>query len=222
MKLSHLTAIAALAAGSLSLSAVAGPISLAHWTFEQSIPTTAGPYAAELGLNATSSFASAFHVSTATVYSNPAGNGSNESYSSNNWTAGDYYQFTTSTEGYENITVQWDQTRSATGPANFVLQWSLDGTNFSDLLTYEVAAITWSTNPASYQPGSTFAAVALPAAAADQSIIYIRLTSLDTTAAAGTNRVDDIIISGTLIPAPGALALLAVAGIVGVRRRRNG
>lgn len=221
MKLSHLTAVAALAAGSMTLSTVAGPISLAHWTFEESIPTTAGPYAAELGLNAATSFASGFHVSTATVYSNPVGNGSNESYSSNNWTAGDYYQFTTSTEGYENITVQWDQIRSGTGPAQFVLQWSADGTNFDDLLTYEVLSTpSWSST--TYRPEHTFGAVSLPAAAADQATIYIRLTSLETTASGGTNRVDDIIISGTLIPAPGALALLAVAGLVGVRRRRNG
>lgn len=38
--------------------------------------------------------------------------------------------------------------------------------------------------------------------------------------AAGNNRIDNIVIAGTLVPTPGAAGLLAVAGVVASRRRR--
>lgn len=38
--------------------------------------------------------------------------------------------------------------------------------------------------------------------------------------AAGNNRVDNIVIAGTIIPTPGAVSLLGVAGLVAARRRR--
>jgi MYXO-CTERM domain-containing protein len=41
-----------------------------------------------------------------------------------------------------------------------------------------------------------------------------------TSTTTGTNRIDNIVVSGTAIPAPGALALLGVAGLIGARRRR--
>src|SRR5690349_21798851 len=72
---------------------------IADWTFETSVPTTAGPYVAEGGVNAATSFASGLHAG-ASVYSNPAGAGSAESFSSTAWAIGDYYQFTSSTIGY--------------------------------------------------------------------------------------------------------------------------
>jgi MYXO-CTERM domain-containing protein len=41
-----------------------------------------------------------------------------------------------------------------------------------------------------------------------------------TVGAGGTNRIDNILVTGNAIPAPGAVALLGVAGLVGARRRR--
>ncbi len=199
---------------------------LAHWTFETSVPVNAGPHAAELGLNAAASFASGFHASASTQYSNPVGNGSHESFSSNVWAAGDYYQFTTSTLGYESITFGWDQARSSTGPDIFDLEYSLDGTTFTTLVDNYVvlqsggtgAPGTWSAT--TYLPIYTFAPVAVPAAAANQPIVYFRLTSQVTASnTAGTNRVDDVIIGGTLIPEPATMTLLAL-GALGLIRRR--
>ncbi len=207
----------------IALFAAAGIASAAHadvlanWTFEVSVPIDAGPHAAEGGINGGD--ATGFHVSQATVYSNPVGNGSFESFSSNNWTENDWYQFTTSTVGYQDITFQWSQTRSSTGPGDFRVQFSNDGVNFSDLMNYTIDAITWSSG--SFNPDSVFGPIALPAAANDQGTIYVRLTSNITTASAGTNRVDDIYINGTLIPAPGAMALVTLSGLVAARRRRN-
>ncbi len=199
---------------------------LANWTFEVSAPNTAGPHVAELGLFAASSFASGFHANPSTVWSSPVGNGSQRSFSSNHWTAGDYYQFTTSTLGYENITFGWDQARSSTGPRVFDLEYSLNGVTFITLVDNYVvlqsggtgAPGTWTSG--TYLPAYTFAPVAVPAAAANQPIVYFRLTSQETASStAGTNRVDNIIIEGTLIPEPATLALLALGALGMIRRR---
>jgi hypothetical protein len=199
---------------------------LANWTFETSIPTTAGPHAAEVGTGN----ASGFHASGAVVYSNPAGNGSVESFSANEWQVNDYWQFTTTTTGFQNITIQWDQTSSNTGPRDFQLAWSTDGTNFTNLgAQYQVlpnAAPNPVWNATTASPIYTFGPVAAPAALDDQASIFFRLFQTSTVSAnggtvatAGTDRIDNVIISGDIIPEPASLGLLA-AGIAMMLRRR--
>ena len=218
----------ALGLGSLAPSADASV--LANWTFETTPPTNAGPHAADGGL--LGGAASGSHASTATVYDNPSGNGSTESFSSNNWAVGDYYQFRTSSAQYENITIQWDQTSSNTGPRDFQLSWSTDGTNFTPLgAPYAVLANaapnpTW--NPTTSSPLYTFGPIAGPAALDNQTDIYFRLTNTSTVsanggtvAAGGTDRIDNVIISGEFIPEPAALSLLAGAGLALLRRQRR-
>jgi len=211
----------------LPATAQAG-IALASWSFETSGPglilndNTNSPFAAAEG-GIYGGTALGIHASSATDWSSPAGNGSVESFSSNTWTTGDYYQFSTQTTDYKNICIEWDQTRSGTGPNDFKLAWSTDGINFTDLISYVVLEnggapnAAWNTTTASgaYSFGPEFG----PADLDNQTTIYFRLISLDTTAAAGTNRVDNVVISGELIPAPGALALLGVAGLAARRRR---
>lgn len=213
---SRLLATLLAACAALCVSSAVRADVLAHWTFEVTVPTTAGPHAAEAG--DVGGQATGFHTSTATVYSNPVGNGSLESFSSNNWSTGDYYQFQTSTLGYHSIAVQWDQTRSSTGPGTFDLQWSDDGVNFLTLLDdYNIDAISWSS--LTYNPLSTYGPIELPAAANNKANVYIRMTSQVTSASAGTNRIDDVIITG-VIPEPTSLALLALGGVL-LRRRRE-
>ena len=112
---------------------------LATWTFESSQPATAGPFAAESGTNAATSNATGLHADGAAVYSSPAGNGSSHSFSSNTWGVGDYYQFTTSTLGQKGILLNFDQTSSNTGPRDFQVAYSTDGTIFTNVgSTYTV------------------------------------------------------------------------------------
>lgn len=204
--------------GGLAASAGA-QVDLANWTFESSVPTTAGPHAAELGVFADSSFASS---NGAGVFSNPVGNGSQESFSANGWTAGTYYQFTTSSIGYENITFSWMQTRSGTGPDLFDLELSIDGGAFTTLLNdYVVPQVTWSSLAPAVDTSSEFGPIILPAGAANASTLTFRLVSQVTSASAGTNRVDNVVVQGALIPAPGAAALLGLGGLVAARRRRG-
>jgi hypothetical protein len=218
-------------------AAVAAPSNadvLANWTFESSIPVTAGPHMAEGGLNAASSFASGLHASGSTVYSNPAGNGSAESFSSNFWAVGDYYQVSSSSTGYENITLSWDQTGSNTGPIDFMLQYSTNGIDFFDIGAYQMAtigappvAVSWSS--ASTAVGTSyFVDLSSILALNDAASILFRFTNNSTAsinggtvATGGTNRIDNVVINGDAIPAPGALALLGLAGMMGRSRRRR-
>jgi len=201
----------------LILPAAAQADVLANWTFETSIPATAGPFAAEAGVNAASSWASGYHASASVVYSNPVGNGSLESFSSNYWSADDYYQFTTSTVGYTGIQIQWDQYSSSTGPTSFDLVCSTDGTNWTTLVDNYTVLTTPSMSSTTPHPELTFAAVAAPASLDNQATVYFRLVSQVTSATAGTDRVDNVIIS--TVPEPTTLVLLAL-GCLGLRRRK--
>jgi MYXO-CTERM domain-containing protein len=224
--MSKTTLAAALAVAAVTGAAHAQGV-LANWTFETSVPATAGPFAAEGGINGATSQASGFHAGAA-AYSSPAGNGSAHSFSSNTWAINDYYQFTTSTLGFTNIRFQWDQTSSNTGPRDFSLMWSTDGVTFTSLATTTVLANAspnpvWNATTAS--PIYTTGPLAAPAALNNQAIVYFRLVDMSTVSAnggtvatAGTDRIDNVTISS--VPGPGAAALLGVGGLIVLRRRR--
>ena len=217
---SIIVATLAAAIGAYSAGNTYADIVIAEWTFETSVPATAGPHVAEGGVQAGVAAASGFRGMGTTTYNNPVGNGSVESFSSNNWTTvGDYYQFQFSLTGYHNATIQWDQTRSGTGPSDFDLQWSTDGINFTSILNYTVLQGTWSSG--TFDPAFRFGPEALPSDVNNQSNVFVRLSSNVVAASSGTNRVDNIIVEARLIPEPtsaGLLALLMVAG--GTIRRR--
>lgn len=208
------------------LGAVANADILANWTYEVSVPTTAGPFAAEAGVNAATSQSLG---GTGGTYSNPVGNGTVESFSSNGWDVGDYFQFSTSTLGYNGITVQFDQVSSGTGPRDFNLQYSVNGTDFFNIQSYSVLANAtpnnfWSSG--TYFPEHTYTGAG-PAAMDNQATVWFRMTQATTVsangatvAAAGTSRFDSVIINGNVVPAPASVALLGLAGLVGGRRRR--
>ena len=225
-----LVAASLVTAGAVSMSASAALV--AGWSMPTAVAaaTTGTNYtygAADLGEATAGTSLSGFHAVAATTWSSPAGNGSTYSLSSNNWSIGDYYQISLSTTGYADpITISFDHTRSSTGPATFSVLMSVDGgTNFSTVLaSYTVVqaglagsgTTTW--NSATNQAG--FATTFLcPSAAAGQASLIFRIQSTVTTAAAGTNRVDNINVYSGAVPTPGAIALLGVAGLVGRRRR---
>src|SRR6185295_16987078 len=83
-------------------SASAASVVMAAWGFEgvtvsasagQTPTITGGSATADSGALVAGSSVGAFHTSSATVWSTPAGNGSAKSLSANNWSVGDYFQF---------------------------------------------------------------------------------------------------------------------------------
>jgi hypothetical protein len=206
---------------------------IAGWTFEVSAPGGAGtqvagssygPVTPEIG----SGSAVGVHASSSTVWSNPAGNGSNESFSSNVWAGGDYYGFEVDTTGLENIMVDFDQTRSSTGPHAFDFQYSTDGSTFTTFGSYTLAGTSWSSLSAATVPGNDFLFDLSSVSALDNDTsIFFRLVSNGTNstggtlATAGTSRVDNVFITGSVIPEPASVGLVSVAAAASMLRRRS-
>ena len=218
------------------------------WTIPNAFPTGAGNVptgtfytvgagdqgAANAGTSLSSTHQLASSGANATSYTSPAGNGSAYAFSSNVWKAGDYYQAAFSGTGYSGLSFTWDQTRSSTGPAAWTLIMSVDGgANWTTLLA-SYAPIVNSAAPtgAGAWTASTYNAaytstIALGASADNAASIIVRMqATVDSVngsgayQAGGTARIDNVFVNGTAVPAPGAVALLGVAGLAARRRRR--
>ena len=224
--------IAAAVAATIVASTASSAI-IAGWSITTAFPTGTGNVptgtfysvgAADQGDQTVGSQLSSVHALAAATYTSPAGNGSLYSFSSNNWSIGDYYEARLSTSNYANISLSWDQARSSTGPAAFELEFSTDGTTWTFVTAYTVlqsggggAPGTWSST--TYNP--LYTNTQALTGAENASSLWIRFRSTVGAAATGSNRIDNVVISGDLIPAPGAIALLGAAGLIGGTRRRR-
>lgn len=142
-------------------------------------------------------------------------------------------QFAVSTAGYENITIRWDTRFSNSSNRFLQLLYSIDGTTFgsaglandgifenvaggdawSNGISFSLSAISAASNNASF-------AFRVVSVFSPTSGAYVSSNSTVAYATTGTMRFDMVTVSGTLIPAPGAVALLGVAGLAAGRRRR--
>ncbi len=132
------------------------------------------------------------------------GSGGSGTYSTNNinWDNGQnlkYWQINLSTQGYKNLNLSSKQYSSNTGPRDFKIQFSTDGAIWTDA----GATITVAAN---FTKGS-LNEFNLPIQCNDQSIVYIRWTMNSNVAvngsnvgSSGSNRIDDILIKGCLMP----------------------
>lgn len=204
---------------------------LGDWTFESSLPATAGPFSPEVG----SGSALGSHVG-ATVYSSPSGNGSTHSFSSTLWAVGDYYQFQVSTLGFSGVTLSFDQTSSSTGPSQFKLSYSTDGSTFTDFTTYSPlinGAPNTAWTPSTYNSVFTISDdLSAISALNNQATVFFRLVDNGTVseggnggvvATGGTDRVDNFVVSAAPVPEPASLALGLFGGfawLVALRRKR--
>jgi PEP-CTERM motif len=209
---------------------------ISQWTFEAGTsgnpPSATGTDITGISPATGPGVASGHHASPNTVWDNPAGNGSAESFSSNTWAVDDYYQFQTSTTGLSGIGLSFSQTSSSTGPRDFKIQYSTNGTTFTDAGANYVVLQNGSPNPSwsagTPQPAYNFNFnFAANTALNNQATLYFRLVDTSTVSAGGgtvgaggTSRVDNVTaVDG--IPEPATMSLLALASVValGVSRR---
>jgi len=204
---------------------------IADWTFETSMPTTAGPFSPEVGAGA----ATGSHVGGTAVYSHPAGNGSTNSFSANVWAVGDYYQFKVSTVGLSDISISYDQTSSGTGPGQFQLEYSTDGLTFNNIGSAYTVQINGAPNVAwsvsTYNSLYTFSDnLSSLVAVNNDATLYFRLADASTASAnggtvgtAGTDRVDNFDVFVTPTPEPQSLFMVGGFGVLAwsfIRRRK--
>lgn len=210
---------------------------LARWTFENSPLADVANATAITDLPAAtgSGTAAGVHVSAATDWTTPQGNGSANALSANNWAVGDYFQFQVSTLDYSSghLAISWDQTSSATGPQDFELRYSTDGSTYAPLgIAYSVLEHG---NPNPEWNGSNAQAIysfarntsAVPGQLLGETTLFLRLvnTSADsagggTVGFAGTGRIDNFTV--TAVPetaASAGLISLGFASFVCLHRR---
>ena len=124
-------------ANPLTLTAFAGgSATLAQWNFNASnlTPSTGSGTAAPVGGATTQSFASGAGSSDTA--------GTNNAWNVTTWAAQSTQdkergvEFSVSTAGVSGISLKFDQRNSSSGPREFILQYSTDGSTFTDYATY--------------------------------------------------------------------------------------
>ena len=215
----RLSAVAAVA-----LCAAAQADIVAGWTFQNAAFVNTAGATFTYPQTGTDTAFTGFHADAATQWYNNVGNGSSAAVNSNRWAIGDYYQASLSTTGYTDISLNFDMTRSASGPANFKVDISTNGgSSWSTIGTVVVlqngAAPNASWTSASYSAAYTTTITGITAAADQASLLIRWIATSAASSAGGTARIDNVQIQGTLVPAPGAAALVGLAGLMARRRR---
>jgi hypothetical protein len=196
---------------------------IADWTYQTASisgsSATFGPISPEVG----SGSATGIHASSSTTWTGTSGsvsgNGSTKSFNVNTWAIGDYFQFQASSAGYQNIIVSWDQASSTTGSTGFKLQYSTDGSIFTDFTGYTV-----NTDSGSWTSSSTITAdhysydLSSITTLNNAAAIYFRLTDTNSPSSnSGTDRNDNFTISGTAaVPEPVVSGLISAIGLLGI------
>ena len=215
----RLSAVAAVA-----LCAAAHADIIAGWTFQNAAFVSTVGATFTYPQTGTSTAFTGVHANAATNWYNNTGNGSSAAVNSDRWAIGDYYQASLSTTGYTDISLNFDMTRSASGPANFKIDISTNGgSSWSTIGTLAVlqngAAPNASWTSASYSAAYTTTITGITAAANQASLLIRWIATSAATSTGGTARIDNVQIQGTLVPAPGAAALVGLAGLIARRRR---
>jgi len=193
---------------------------LANWTFTYlpsafsytpgSGVSTTNFYAdggAQVGVAALTSKHTASPAFGTGAYTSPngPGGGTTRSLSLSGWTnyPGDYFQVLVSTVGYTNIALSFSQYSSATGPRDFAVMYSTDGSTFTQFATYTSGNAVWVTN--------TFDLSSITALA-NNATVYIRLLDNSTNNVGGgsgggvgnggTSRIYNVAVTGTVPGVP--------------------
>jgi len=112
-----------------------------------------------------------------------------------------------------NLSISYATQRTGTGFTSQVLEYSTDGATWSSIGSNDSIQGSFSVNSPVV---TSFSTNGLNGA----TVAYVRMTLTGATTTTGNNRFDNFIFSADVIPAPGAAALLGLAGLVTTRRRK--
>ncbi|QJE94700.1 hypothetical protein [Luteolibacter luteus] len=227
--LSLLGALGTVLAGSSQAATIAG------WNFDSSPPTGFGSSSPVVTADTGSGSFTGFHASNSTSWAINVGNASPNAYSVDNWSVGDYLQFSTSTAGYEDITIGFDKLSHPNGARDFQLSYSTDGsnfTNFGSVYTVDAASPSQSWwDGVTHEPNTSYAFDLSGITALDNATtVYFRLSLTSTVNANGgaggplltsSTRIDNVSISGTAVVPEPSVSLLGALGMLGLLRRRR-
>lgn len=119
---------------------------------------------------------------TVTVYYGDFGTSKN-SVSTGKWnSANQHVQFTLSTQGFGNLMLSAKLRSSSTGPRDFKVQYSLDGSSFQDVPGSGFQVVNTELMP-------VLVNVSLPSAVDNQAVVYIRWVLTSNTSSNGTGTV---------------------------------
>jgi MYXO-CTERM domain-containing protein len=125
--------------------------------------------------------------------------------------------FKFSMTGLSGLSISYATQRTGTGFTSQVLEYSSNGSTWFSIGSN--TSIQSSFSATSTPPGvaTTFSGITGLDGAATA---YVRITLSGATASSGNNRFDNFVFSANAVPAPGAAALIGLAGLVTSRRRK--
>ena len=136
--------------------------------------------------------------------------------SSGNYTAnGKSGVFTVSMSGYKDLSISLAASRTASGFTSMAWEVSKNGSSWTSVGTLS-SGTTAGTITTSFSTLTLSTITALDNA----TTAYVRFTVTGATAQSGNLKIDNVAFNATLVPAPGAAALLGLAGLITSRRRK--
>ncbi|MFM1866698.1 MAG: hypothetical protein RL591_106 [Planctomycetota bacterium] len=184
---------------------------IAAWNMNGFVPGSAGAMAASTGIGSVdlTPFGDGVGTLLGTTLGAVEGDIAGESLS----IAGNSYNGLALTFGFDasmhrDLSVSFAVRRSSTGFATNRIEW-WSGSKWTTLATFGASTTTWDLR------SFDFSAVD----AMDGQYGLFRFVLDGATGSTGSIRFDNVSFSGTVLPAPGAVALLGLAGVVARRRR---
>ena len=135
---------------------------------------------------------------------------------SGNYTAnGKSGVFKISMANYKDLSISLATTRTGSGFTSMAWEVSKNGTSWT-------SAGTLSSGTTAGTITSSFSTLTLSTITAldNATTAYVRFTLTGATAQSGNLKIDNVAFNATLVPAPGAAALIGLAGLITTRRRK--
>ena len=124
--------------------------------------------------------------------------------------------FKFSMSGLSNLSVSYAVQRTASGFTTQQWDYSTDGTTWSSAATITGIQASFA---AGATPANVVTSLGVASGLNNAANAYMRVTFTGATSATGNNRMDNFQFNADAIPAPGAVALIGLAGLVARRRR---